>query len=328
MEFTGHSRDRLYRSGLSASAPGAVSSAALVATDAVPPPAASLPCWCGSGEWQVCFRTRRFGLLRCSACGSFETDPPPLRGDDESARFYTDYYSRTATGSQAARPSAAKPARSAWFWKVVEHVPELARVRSSAVDIGSGDGHFCAELRTAGWPHVTGIEISLTRVIRARQTYPEIPFYSCAIGQTGIPRGSLDLIVMDSVIEHLPNPLEMVRELCAYLAPGGTLVVLTPNMESGHFRFLGRRWTGMLAPHAHIFLFNSAGLSRLLARCGLKISKCGSLHMPVYKPGEYIRRLISGDVKGTLWRAHQEIGGLCGRLIGAGPMLYAVATRE
>jgi SAM-dependent methyltransferase len=222
------------------------------------------------------------------------------------------------------RPYAA---RNAWFWKVAERVPQLMEIRESAADIGSGDGHFCADLRAAGWPNVTGIEISRTRVARARQLYPNIPFYSCSLGEAGIPEDSLDLIVMDSVIEHLPRPINMVEELRRYLAPGGTLVILTPNMESGHFRFLGHRWTGMLAPHAHIFLFTGSGLAQMLTRCGLAISAIGSLQTPAYRPSEYARRLFSGDIKGTLWRAHQELGGAYGRLIGAGPMLYAVASR-
>lgn len=285
---------------------------------------AALPCWCGRDRWSLYFRNRRFGLLRCSGCGTYQIDPPPLRGGHESADFYTDYYSKLKLPTHRASTISS---RNAWFWKVAEKVPRLAEVRQNVLDIGSGDGHFCGELRGAGWPSVAGIEISRTRVARAREFYSEIPFYDCPIADTNIPEQSLDLIVMDSVIEHLPNPFEMVRDLRRYLKSGGMIVLLTPNMESGHFRFLGRRWTGMLAPHAHIFLFTAPALSRLLTQAGFMVSSYGSLHMPTYSPVEYVRRAASGDVKGTLWRAHQEMGGLYGRAIGAGPMLYLVASR-
>jgi SAM-dependent methyltransferase len=309
---------------MSASAPYRISNATSAASGALAQPQTALPCWCGAGEWKLCFRTSRSGLLRCSACGSFQTDPPPLHSEEESADFYTDYYLDKEVPGDVVRPQTA---RNAWFWKVAEHVPQLMETRTGAVDIGSGDGHFCAELRAAGWPNVSGIEISGTRVARARRLYPEIPFFACPLGGTGIAAASLDLIVMDSVIEHLPRPAQMVNDLRDFLAPGGALVILTPNMECGHFRFLGSRWTGMLAPHAHIFLFTGSGLAQMLTSSGLAVQAIGSLHMPAYRPGEYARRLISGDLKGTLWRAHQEIGGLYGRVIGAGPMLYAVATR-
>jgi SAM-dependent methyltransferase len=289
---------------------------------------AALPCWCGSGAWSLCFRAPKFGLVRCSACGTYQTDPPPLRADTESAEFYTDYYSKSAPpAAPAADPAAVVSSRNAWFWRVTQKVPQLAEIRQSVIDIGSGDGHTCAELHAAGWTSVTGVEISRTRVARARQMYPQIPFYDCPLGDTGIPQESFDLMVMDSVIEHLPNPVEMLRDLRRFLKPGGTIVLLTPNMESGHFRFLQRRWTGMLAPHAHIFLFTAAGLSQLLVRAGFHVSHTGSLHMPVYRPLDYLKRVASGDVKGAIWRAHQEIGGFYGRAIGSGPMLYAVAAR-
>jgi len=280
-------------------------------------PAEALPCWCGEGEWQVCFRKPRASLLRCSACGSFQTEPPPLARRKE------------APAQRESHPEAARPraSRNAWFWRVAEKVPQLLEARVTAVDIGAGEGHFCAELRAAGWPRVTGFEFSPSRIAVARRLYPQIPFHSCSLHDAGIPESSLDLIVLEDVIEHLPNPAAIVGELARYLAPGGNLVILTPNMESGHFRLLGSRWTGMLAPHSHVFLFTGSGLAQLLLRCGLSIRKRGSVHPPFYRIGEYARRLFSGDIKGTLWRAHQEIGAFYGKLIGAGPMLYAVATR-
>jgi 2-polyprenyl-3-methyl-5-hydroxy-6-metoxy-1,4-benzoquinol methylase len=287
-------------------------------------PATALPCWCGAGHHTTVLRAPKFNLVRCSACGCYETDPPPLQGDDESAEFYTDYYTKKEVPAEVVK---SQDSRNAWFWRVAEQIPSLAKPEARVADIGSGDGHFCAELKAAGWRDITGIEISKTRVTLAKKLYPEIPFYSCGIAETGIPENSLDLMVMDSVIEHLPQPVQMVRDLSKYLKPGGTLVMLTPNMESGHFRFLGKRWTSMLAPHAHIFLFTPSSIDRLLKQSGLQTTATGSLHFPAYKTGEYLKRFFSGDVKGTLWRAHQEIGGLYGRMIGRGPMLYAVATR-
>lgn len=317
MDLSSHIDEKTHAGAVPVSSPAARWNSAVVS-------AAALPCWCGGGRWSLCFCTAKFGLLRCSACGSYQTDPPPLRADEESAQFYTDYYSNSQRPNQVVQADAK---RDAWFWRVAEKAPGLAEIRHSVMDIGSGDGHFCAELRAAGWPSVSGIEISRTRVARARELYPEVRFYDSALSETGIPEESLDLIVMDSVIEHLPAPAEMIVDLRRFLKPGGKIVLLTPNMDSGHFRLLGRRWTGMLAPHAHIFLFSGSALARLLVRAGFDVLACGSLHMPAYRLSQYLSRLASGDLKGTVWRAHQEIGGLYGRMIHSGPMLYVVAGR-
>jgi hypothetical protein len=118
----------------------------------------------------------------------------------------------------------------------------------------------------------------------------------------------------------------MVASLGRYLKPSGKLVVITPNMTSGCFQLLGRRWTPELAPHAHVFLFVPSSLERLIGRSGLIVEAVGSFHLPIYSPIEWLSRVASGDVKGALWRAGQEAGSLYGRLIGQGSMLYAVAS--
>ena len=82
----------------------------------------------------------------------------------------------------------------------------------------------------------------------------------------------------------------------------GTPTAATPNMESGHYRLLGRRWTGMLTSHAHI-------------------------ETPLCRPENYYRQALRGDVKGTVWRAYQELGALHGRLVHSGPMLCAVGSK-
>lgn len=284
-----------------------------------------LACWCGRGKWSSCFRTPRFGLLQCIACGCYRIDPPPLKQGTEAENFYTDYYSRVFAESKPIK--CLEGSRTSGFWKVVARVPELAASGTAAADIGCGEGHLCAELRDAGWNHVIGVEVSRTRCARAKAFYPGIEFYDCPLEQTSVEENSLDLMVLDSVIEHLPDPVGFLRGLRRYLAPGGRLVIMTPNMESGHFRFLGRRWTGMLAPHAHIFLFSGTVLSHLLLQAGFSVLTYGSYHADPYTAGQWLRRLFSGDIKGALWRAHQEIGAFYGRWIGAGPMLYAVAMQ-
>lgn len=284
----------------------------------------SLPCWCDRGEWRVTFRTHQFGLVRCTACGCYRIDPPPISMDEESAAFYTDYYLRPESSGFQAVVSAQPAGLQSRFWQVAEKVPEVAHPAGVVLDIGCGEGHLCAELREAGWQRVTGIDISNTRVARAREMYPDIDFYDRPIQQTGIEPGSFDLIVMDNVIEHLPDPKGMVSGLRTYLAPGGRLVVITPNMESGHFRLLGRRWTPELAPHTHIFLFTPASLSQLFTESGFEVEAVGHFHIPLYQWRILIKRLVAGDAKGSIWTMIQEAGGIYGRIIRAGSMTYVV----
>ncbi len=287
---------------------------------------AELDCWCGSGEWQTCFRTRRFGVLYCGKCRTYRIDPPPLAKDASAEDFYTDYYAQRPEEDAAAE--VRRSARDSKFWQICARVPELREPWIKALDIGCGDGGLCAELKDAGCESVAGIEASRARIARARRVYPDIDFYCGTLDETPLAKGSLDLVAMDSVIEHLPDPLGVLKQIRSYTAKSGQIVLLTPNMDSGHYRVLGRRWTGMLAPHVHMFLFNPASLSHLLEQAGFKVQAAGSLHMAPYRASQWIKWMARGEFKDVAWRAYHELGGLYGRIIGSGPLLYVVARNN
>ena len=285
-----------------------------------------LRCWCGAEQWESLFRRPRGGLARCRVCGSYQTDPPPLTDSDESQAFYTSYYAHLEMGARPLRDLAHS--RTAGFWKVANQVPALQPPGRAVADIGCGDGHLCAELQAAGWDEVHGVELSEIRVTRARQFYPRIYFYDRPLRDTNVAKGSLDLVVSESTIEHVPEPVQLLQGVRPYLRPGGRIVITTPNLASGHFRLLGKRWTGMLAPHAHIFMFTASSLSLALERAGYRVENAGSFPDEQYSLAKWMRRLFSGDVKGAVWRAHQELGTLYGHLIGQSAMLYAVGVAD
>ncbi|MBZ5676158.1 MAG: class I SAM-dependent methyltransferase [Acidobacteriia bacterium] len=293
------------------------------AISVAPATAQALACWCHQGEWLTEFRTKSFGLLRCSGCGGYRIDPAPLQTPETSEEFYTEYYAREGVSELVA---SAELERSA-YWSVVKQVPCLPQAGRRVADVGCGDAHLCAQLRDAGWQSVIGVDVSRTRIERAKKRYPDSDLFLGTLDESICQPGSLDLMVMDSVVEHLVNPEEVLAGLRKFLSVEGHFVALTPNMDSGHFAFLGKRWTGMLAPHAHIYLFTANSLRRLLEHAGFSVVTTGSIHAAPYLPSQFLKRIASGDVKGAIWRAHQEIGGWYGRLIGQGPMLYAVARR-
>ena len=58
---------------------------------------------------------------------------------------------------------------------------------------------------------------------------PGIEYIQADLAHTGLYRESVDLVVSRSVLEHLPAPLDVFRELHRILRPGGRFVFLTPN---------------------------------------------------------------------------------------------------
>jgi SAM-dependent methyltransferase len=88
--------------------------------------------------------------------------------------------------------------------------------------------------------------------------------------------GSFDVIVMLDVIEHLPEPLDMLRLLGRHLAPGGIIVITTGDFASLIARLAGKRWR-LMTPPQHLWFFTPDSLSRMARSAGLD---CESVDHP------------------------------------------------
>lgn len=107
------------------------------------------------------------------------------------------------------------------------------------VDVGSGDGFFSSLFAKEG-VKVLGFDpepdgVAVARRMTAEQTYPG-PRPEFAVGRgDNLPfaTGAARAVTLMDVIEHLPNPVPILRELTRILAPGGQLLVITPEWRYG-----------------------------------------------------------------------------------------------
>ena len=117
----------------------------------------------------------------------------------------------------------------------------LARLRSppaSAIDLGSGEGAFTLRLKTAGYDcQAVELEPDRFRVdgVPCRSLDLNGDF-AAAVGRT------FEVVVAQEIIEHLENPRHFLRQCAELLAPGGLILVTTPNIEDvySRLRFLLR----------------------------------------------------------------------------------------
>lgn len=134
------------------------------------------------------------------------------------------------------------------------------------LDFGCGSEHFLNQARTLGW-NTLGVDFVESVVARVR-----------AVGHAGflitpqlwsaIPDGSLDLVRLNHVVEHLYDPQQTLTALKRKLKPGGLLHLATPNAASLTFALLRHRWFA-LEPR-HIILYSPCTARRLLRRVGFR----------------------------------------------------------
>ncbi len=149
-------------------------------------------------------------------------------------------------------------------------VDKPPRAGARLLDFGSGDGRFLSFAEEAGWV-AEGIDFDPKAVEAARAKGLAVRLGDA---DTLKQQRGLDAITMSHVIEHVHDPVGILKDIHSALNSGGVLWIETPNIKSfGHSRF-GRAWRGLEVPR-HLTIFNEASLASALQDAGFtKIQSC------------------------------------------------------
>jgi SAM-dependent methyltransferase len=95
------------------------------------------------------------------------------------------------------------------------------------LDVGAGTGWFSQRAaRSGACVTSTDIGINMLRQIRGRNGSRLFASDACDLG---LAAETFDVVLSSECIEHTPDPLRAVREMCRVLRRPGVLVVTTPN---------------------------------------------------------------------------------------------------
>ncbi|HEX6962111.1 MAG TPA: class I SAM-dependent methyltransferase, partial [Lacipirellula sp.] len=225
------------------------------------------------------YRTSRdtFVAMRCGHCGLVYLNPRPAT--DELDRIYPPSYhafqfSEENFGLAHRVRSRLEAHRLLSYCK---GLPADARI----LDLGCGDGFHLRLLKQHGRPawRLEGVDASERAVMAARDSGLEV--HLGTVESAELEPHSYDLVLLIATIEHVENPLSVLRAAARVLKPGGRVVVVTDNTQTLDFRlFGGRHWGGYHFPR-HWNLFNKRALRRLAEKAGLETVEVTTALSPV-----------------------------------------------
>jgi len=133
------------------------------------------------------------------------------------------------------------------------------------LDVGAGSGALVEAAQARGWV-AEGLEPSAWLAEQARRR--GLPVRLGAFPSSDL-EGPFDALTLIDVIEHVDDPLELLREAHRLLRPGGELLIVTPDVEALVPRIMGTRWWHFRL--AHLTYFSRPTLTRLLETSGFSV---------------------------------------------------------
>jgi 2-polyprenyl-6-hydroxyphenyl methylase / 3-demethylubiquinone-9 3-methyltransferase len=154
----------------------------------------------------------------------------------------------------------------------------------SVLDVGCGAGLMCEPLARMGGA-VTGVDAAPENIAVAADHAKKQSLtinYRCA--DVATLSGQFDLVTSMEVVEHVTDPAAFVAALASLLAPGGLMILSTPNRTPlsrlalitvgeglGQIPKGTHNWSQFLTPDELIALLEAAGMS-VVAQSGLAFS--------------------------------------------------------
>lgn len=154
------------------------------------------------------------------------------------------------------------------------------------LELGCGGGALLAAAQRRGW-QASGLDLNATALRLARQAAHGALVVRAAARTLPFASGVFDLIMAQHLIEHCETPALMVAECRRVLAPGGQIVLVTPNALYPD--------PALFADPTHRQIFTARELRALFEQAGFRTRACFTLR-------PYLsRRLYRWAVRGERW---------------------------
>ncbi|MGA1874552.1 MAG: class I SAM-dependent methyltransferase [bacterium] len=221
--------------------------------------------FCGTVQGKIVVRGDTFGypladLVCCPLCHLRWLDPLP--SPSRILEFYPDEY--YGVQNEKFYPPLEYLLRFIHRLRA-EKAIRLKSNKKRVLDIGCGRGQVLKVLSNRGY-ECYGTELSSFSAQGASFT-PGLHIYAKPLLECLFPSCSFGLIIMWHVLEHLPNPREIIQEIFRILSPGGNLLMCVPNIESFQAAVAKDHWFHLDLPR-HLYHYNPATLSSLLKSAG------------------------------------------------------------
>jgi len=206
---------------------------------------------CGSVKIKELFELRDKKIVECSECGLVRTDNFEMP-DYEHYHRDKEYVncSRLFTNIFRKRFNIIKRYRNG----------------GAVLDVGASSGEMLGIFSGDGW-ECWGVEPS---VVAQTQRFASIKILRAEFEKVKLPDKYFDVVVLNHTLEHMMDPVLVMKKVGNVLKKGGIVLVDVPNFGSLSRKVLGRSWPYLL-PEEHLWHFTPESMKKVFEKAGLEV---------------------------------------------------------
>jgi SAM-dependent methyltransferase len=205
-------------------------------------------------------------LVRCASCGFGQPEAVPTL-----PRFFDRMYDQQWSPAWVEQEFAATYKDLIFHGILDELSARVPPARHRLLDVGAHAGRFMHLAQARGWT-VEGIELN-PRTAACAEARTGAPVHRVNAHTLALDGHRYDAIVLTDVLEHIPEPGQVLAALAGLLEPGGIVAVKVPN---GSAQLTKERWLARLTSHrlslaenlVHVNQFTPGSLCLALERAG------------------------------------------------------------
>lgn len=202
---------------------------------------------------------------KCKACSFVFLSPQPTEKEIEDM-YKEPYYKSWGvfTGEEKPETERLKKGTSDRYLKRIM----LHKNGGRLLDIGSAFGYLMEVAKERGFD-AYGVELSHFSSTIAQKKFGSKVFEG-KLENARFPNANFDVITMFDLIEHVPQPLEFMKEVRRVIKPGGLIAITTPDRGSLSCKLLGYGgWFHF--KFEHLGYFNRKSIRELAHRTGFSL---------------------------------------------------------
>jgi 2-polyprenyl-3-methyl-5-hydroxy-6-metoxy-1,4-benzoquinol methylase len=221
-------------------------------------------CLCGNDNFnlylKVSVKKKLIYIVRCVNCGL--TFQNPMMSDKERLELYAkDYFEH---GYLDKENQIGLYDKATFFLERLLRYSDKGRL----LDIGAASGAYVRAAIDKGW-EAYGVELS-PLAVKFAKNYWKVDLIQGTLEEAHFQNNFFDAIILVHTLEHLPHPLETLKEINRILKRTGMLYVSLPNIASYRAKKLGEKWSA-LKPAEHLFFFSPKTLKLLFKKAGFDL---------------------------------------------------------